>query len=336
MSQKKKPTAEMNALLRKAGDNNVQVATAALAELATALTSPLKQGVLKGDVIGGIYQPITFAPGASIEFPLDWLAPGTEKNFIAYTIPNTGRIPERHVEGDYLMVPTFMVAASIDWALKYARDARWDIVGRAMQVLEAMFTRKNNDDGMKTIIASGASRNLVTYDDQATAGLFTKRVVALMETVMRRNAGGNSTSTNKGKLTDLWLSPEAHQDVLSWDLTQVPDVLRNQIYQNWSNDGLTKIGPVNLHTMDEIGVGQEYQKYFLDPAALGGTFPTDKVELVIGLDLQNQDSFVNPIREEVQVFEDPTFHRQRRAGVYAWAEHGFSVLDNRRVLLGAL
>jgi hypothetical protein len=42
-----------------------------------------------------------------------------------------------------------------------------------------------------------------------------------------------------------------------------------------------------------------------------------------------------PIRQEVEVFEDPTFHRQRRAGMYGWGEHGFSVLDSRRVLLGA-
>jgi hypothetical protein len=91
------------------------------------------------------------------------------------------------------MVPTYDVGASIDWALKYSRDARWDVVGRAMQVLEAMFVRKANDDGWHTILAAGVGRNLVVYDDAATAGLFTKRLVALMKTVMRRNAGGNST-----------------------------------------------------------------------------------------------------------------------------------------------
>jgi len=42
-----------------------------------------------------------------------------------------------------------------------------------------------------------------------------------------------------------------------------------------------------------------------------------------------------PIRQEVQVTEDPTLHRQQRAGVYATAELGFGVLDNRRCLLGS-
>jgi hypothetical protein len=331
----KTPTAEMNALLRKSGSNNYGEAVAAQRELATALTLPLRQGVLKGDIVGGIFQPIKFEPGASVEFPLDFLAPGTEKSFIAYTIPNVGRMPERHVEGDYVMVPTYDVGATIDWALKYARDARWDIVGRAMQVLEAMFVRKNNDDGWRTILAAGVGRNLVTYDDQATSGMFSKRLIALMETVMRRSAGGNSASLNKGKLTDVWMSPESHQDVLSWDLTQVPDALRNTIYQNWESNGVTKIGAVTLHDIDELGVAQDYQKVILDPA-LGGTLPSDKVEFVVGLDLQNNDSFVRPIRAEVEVFEDPTFHRQRRAGVYGFGEGGWSCLDNRRVLFGAV
>jgi hypothetical protein len=35
----------------------------------------------------------------------------------------------------------------------------------------------------------------------------------------------------------------------------------------------------------------------------------------------------------MEVFEDMAFHRQRRAGVYSWAQGGWSVLDSRRVLL---
>jgi hypothetical protein len=331
-----KPTPEMNDLLRRTGSTQYDVAAAAQRELAVALTLPLRQGVLKGDIIGGIYEPIKFEPGASIEFPLDFLAPGSEKDFVAYTVPNIGRIPEKHVDGDYVMVPTYDVGASIDWALKYGRDARWDVVGRAMQVLEAMFVRKANDDGFHTLLTAGANRGLMVYDDAASTGLFTKRLISLSKTVMRRKAGGNSTSLNRGKLTDLWLSPEAVDDIRSWDLTQVDDVTRRQIFLAGEEGGLTKIFNVTLHDIDELGVGQDYQNYYLN--VLGGTLPGSKTggEIAVGLDLQNRDSFVNPIRAEVEVFEDPTFHRQRRAGVYGWGEHGFSVLDSRRVLMLAL
>ena len=333
----KKPTAEMIDLLRQAGDNRYECATAAQLELAKALTLPLRQGILKGDIISGIYEPVYFAPGTAVEFPLDFIAPGTERDYVAYTVPAQGRIPERHVEGDFVMVPTYEVGSSIDFAMKYARDARWDIVGRAMQVLEASFTRKMNDDGWRTLLYAGYGRNLTVYDDAATAGLFTKRLIALMKTVMRRNAGGNSTSVNRGQLTDVYVSPEAMEDIRSWDLSQVDDFTRREIYlAGTGNDefGQTSLFGVRLHDLDELGVGQEYQNYAV--STLGVTLPGSKTELVVGLDLSKGDSFVMPWRQEIEVFEDPTFHRQRRVGFYGFGEYGFSVLDSRRVLLGAL
>jgi len=333
----KKPTAEMIDLLRQAGDNRYECATAAQLELAKALTLPLRQGILKGDIISGIYEPVYFAPGTAVEFPLDFIAPGTERDYVAYTVPAQGRIPERHIEGDFVMVPTYEVGSSIDFAMKYARDARWDIVGRAMQVLEASFTRKMNDDGWRTLLYAGYGRNLTVYDDAATAGLFTKRLIALMKTVMRRNAGGNSTSVNRGQLTDVYVSPEAMEDIRSWDLSQVDDFTRREIYlAGTGNDefGQTSLFGVRLHDLDELGVGQEYQNYAVN--TLGVTLPGSKTELVVGLDLSKGDSFVMPWRQEIEVFEDPTFHRQRRVGFYGFGEYGFSVLDSRRVLLGAL
>jgi len=333
----KKPTAEMIDLLRQAGDNRYECATAAQLELAKALTLPLRQGILKGDIISGIYEPVYFAPGTAVEFPLDFIAPGTERDYVAYTVPAQGRIPERHVEGDFVMVPTYEVGSSIDFAMKYARDARWDIVGRAMQVLEASFTRKMNDDGWRTLLYAGYGRNLTVYDDAATAGLFTKRLIALMKTVMRRNAGGNSTSVNRGQLTDVYVSPEAMEDIRSWDLSQVDDFTRREIYLAGTGNeefGQTSLFGVRLHDLDELGVGQEYQNYAIN--TLGVSLPGSKTELVVGLDLSKGDSFVMPWRQEIEVFEDPTFHRQRRVGFYGFGEYGFSVLDSRRVLLGAL
>lgn len=329
----KKPTPEMIELLRQSGSNQFEVASAAQVELAKALTLPLRQGVLNGDTIGGIFEPVNFAPGTSVEFPLDILSPGSEKDFVAYTIPSQGKIPERHVEGDYVMVPTYEVGSSIDFSLKYARDARWDIVGRALQVLEASFVRKMNDDGWRTILAAGVGRGIVVYDDAATAGFFSKRLVALLKTAMRRNGGGNSTSINRGKLTDLYMSPEALEDIRSWTISEADDFTRREIFVS-EDYGLAKVFGVNLHDIDELGVGQAYQSYYTN--TLSGTLPGSKTEIVVGLDLEKADSFVMPVRQEIEVFEDPTFHRQRRMGMYGFGEHGFAVLDNRRVILGAL
>jgi hypothetical protein len=335
MAKLKRATPEMVELLKRAGDHKFEVAAEGMREVAKALSLPLRQGVLKGDILAGIYEPIKFEPGVTVEFPLDLLAPGTEKDYIAYTMPSVGRIPERHVEGDFVSVPTYEVSSSIDFNLKFARDARWDIVSRALQILEGSFVRKMNNDGWRTILAAAVGRGLVVYDDVATTGLFTKRLVALGKTIMRRNAGGNSTSLNQGRLTDLYLSPEALEDIRSWDLTQVDDFTRREIFlQGGGGNGpeypLNRVFGVNLHDIDEFGVGQEYQRYYTN--TLGGTLPGSKLEVLIGLDLNASDSFVMPVRQEVEVFEDPTFHRQRRAGFYGFGEHGFTILDSRRVL----
>lgn len=335
----KQPSPEMVEVLRQAGSYDFNTAMLGQHKLAKALTLPLKQGILRGDNLANVFEDVYFPPGTSVEFPMDFVQPGQEKDHFAYTIPSWGRIPERHFESDYVTIQTYDIGNSIDTSLRYIRDARWDVVSRAKEVLRSGFVRKFNTDGWHVLLAAGAGRNIITYDDAATAGLFTKRLVALMKTVMRRNAGGgNASSTNQGMLTDLWLSPEALEDIRSWDLSQIDDVSRREIFLagggSTGEQAVARIFGVSLHILDELGVNQEYQKYFAN--TLGGTMPTDKVEIVVGLDLANRDSFVSPFRQDIEVFEDPTFHRMRRWGLYGWCEKSWSSLNSARVLLGAL
>ncbi len=323
---------EMTDVLKQSGSQKKEESLSAVNELAVALETPLRKGIMSGDILDGIYETVNLAPGATSEFPLDFLAPGTEKDFVAYTIPNHGRIPERHVEGDYVMVPTYDIGASIDWLLKYARDARWDIVGRAMSVMGSQFTKKLNDDGWHTLISAGVDRNILVYDADAAAGQFSKRLISLMKITMRRNGGGNSTSVSRGQLTDLFLSPEGIEDIRNWGVDEVDDVTRRELIT--SEGGLmSRIFQVNLRDIDELGDDQEYQLFYEND--LSGTMPSGDSEIVVGLDMSSNDSFVMPVRSGVQVFEDDTLHRQRRAGLYGWSEQGFAVLDNRRVLVGS-
>jgi hypothetical protein len=332
LSMKNKPNDAIMKLIVDSGSLDQNVAFAAQRQLATALQSPLRQGVLVGDIVTGFFEAMVMDPKATIEFPLDLLAPGEEDEFVAYTNPGNGRIPERQVEGDYVMVPTYGIASSIDWLLRYAREARWDIVARAMQVLQASFTKKINDDGWHTLLSAAVDRNVLVHDSDASNGQFTKRLVSLMKTIMRRNAGGNTASLRRGRLTDIVGSPEMMEDIRNWGLDQVDEVTRREIFV--AADGLiTRIFGVNLHDLDEFGENQQYQLYFEND--LGASLPTGDLEVVVGVDLSSNDSFLMPIKQEVTIFDDPALHRQQRAGVYGWAELGFAVLDNRRVILGS-
>jgi hypothetical protein len=336
MRKQNKPayTSDETKLLVATASHNAQEAAAAMAELAISIQLPLRQGILNGDITGGIFEPIQIDINASSEFPLDFLAPGTEREFVAYTIPNHGLIPYRNVEGDFVQVPIYDVGNSIDWNLKYARDARWDVVEKAKRVFQAGFVKKMNDDCWQTILTAGYDRNIIVYDSDAAAGQFTKRLVSLMKTVMRRNGGGNSTSNNRGQLTDLFVSPEAMEDMRNWNVDQVDEVTRREIFTSTNDNVMNRIFGVNLRDLDELGEGQEYNDYF--DVDLGATLPSGDLEIVVGLDLSTNDSFVMPIKEEVSVYDDPALHRQRRAGVYGWMSAGVAVLDGRRVLIGSL
>ena len=328
-----RPTAEFLDLLRRSGSSDKTVAIAAQREVAKALETPLRKGVLFGDIVSGVYEAMPLEPGASPEFPLDLLAPGTEMEHVAYTNPGNGRIPERHVEGDYVMINTYGITSSIDFLLKYAREANWNVVARAMQVLESSFTKKMNDDGWHTLLAASVDRNILVFDADAAAGQFTKRLVSLMKTVMRRNGGGNSV-TAPGRLTDLYLSPEAIEDIRNWGVDQLDEVSRREVYVAADNGpAITRVFNVNLVDIFELGDGQEYQNYFVND--LGGSLQGSDVELVVGLDRSSNDSFVMPVKSTVEVWEDETLHRHQRQGYYGWAELGFAVLDNRRVLAGS-
>ncbi len=324
-------TDEQIALLRATASDNIDEAMAAQRALAAALTEPLRQGIFDEDNLTGIYQRMVLAPGAQANFQLDFVKPGEEDiNFTAVTLPKQGRIPERHVEGDELWVPTFRITNAIDWSLRYARDARFDIVKRALDVYRMGFTRKINEDGWHTLLAAADARGLVVNDPIAQNGQFTKELISKMMTAMTRNAGGNGQA---GNLTDVYLSMEAVEDIRAWDITEVDMFTRRDILQSAGENLLTIYG-VKLHPMTEYGVGQEYQLYLTTVLGRSVTaVDAGDSEFAVGLDLSTNDSFVQPIRQELQTFEDPQLHRQQRAGFYGWLEHGFAVLDNRRLLL---
>lgn len=317
----------------KSGHPDPAVHGPALYELARALEDPFRQGVLVGDIATDIFNIVPQTNGVPPEFMLDLLNPGEEVEFVAFTNPGNGRIPERTIEADYVQVPTYMIANAIDWLLRHARDNQQYTLNRSMEVLKAGVVKKTNDDGWHTLIAAGVDRNIMVYDADATAGLFTKRLVSLMKVIFRRNGGGNSASINRRSLTDLYVSPEAVEDVRNWGLDQVDEITRREIYQ--ASDGsasLTRVFGVNLHAIDELGEGQDYQAYLT--STLAGSLQASDVELVVGLNLQNS-SFIMVEREPLQVFPDPQLHRQQRAGFYCWKEHGFGCLDGRDVLLGS-
>ncbi|MFA5670089.1 MAG: hypothetical protein WC967_12685 [Balneolaceae bacterium] len=315
------------------GSKDVVVAQKAQETFAAAIKGPIRSGLLSGDIIHGIFTPEQMKPDVPAIYPVDLFTAGNANDFAAYTIPNEGRIPQRHVEGDYITVPMYSVGNAIDWLLKFNRNARWGVIGRALEVFEGGFVKKMNTDGWHCLLAAGVDRNILVSDSDATAGLFTKRLVSLLKLTMRRNSGGNSATPNRGRLTHLFMGPEALEDIRNWGVDQADDITRREIFV--AKDGsINSVFGVNLVDLDELGEGQEYQNYYTD--VLSASMASNDVEIVVGLDLSNKDSFVMPIDGDVEVYNDPYLHREQRMGVYGWANLGFGCLDTRRVIIGSL
>lgn len=326
-------TPEMRETFVKSGDYEFATANLYAKEVALSIETPIRRGILEGNVTEGIFTPMDFTTGVVPEFPLDFVAPGTESDYIAYVLPNVGRLPEKNVEGDYITVPAFPIGATLDYSLKFARDARWDILKRAKEVMNAMFTAKINKDAFRLLVAAGYDRNVVVTDSAAPAGFFTKRLMSLMQTQMNRSGGGNFSSVEQFELTDIWLSPESMEDIRSWDFTQIDDQTRREIWLAGSGGALSKIYNTFLHPLKELGDGQVLQTYY---TSLGASFTGSDTELVLGLCLNSvgASAFVNPVVEQVKIFADEQLHRMRRQGWYGWMEHGLAILDNRAIILG--
>jgi hypothetical protein len=329
----KEYTQEERDLLRRTASDDRAVASSAMKAVAQAFVGPLKKAVFDEDTLGDIFAREEIGSGDA-KYPLDFIAPGTEDDFVAFTMPKQGRVPERHIEGDELFVQTFKIANAIDWDLDYAKDARWDIIARAMDAFRSGFTKRNNDDGWHVVTALANSAGYMVRDTAAAAGKFTPKLIYRMKTTQKRR-------TRNGTLTDLHISVEAMEDIRDWSTTDVSDMIRERLFLAENDPAMVRIAGVNLHELRELGEGsggtaEEYQQYFV--STLGGTLGAGSdVELVIGLDLSKRDSFIQPIRSALEIFDaGEVLHRQRPSvGVYGWMRHGFAGVDNRRAILGS-
>jgi len=325
-----KAPAELVALTKRAGDSDPYVSEPAQRLFAKAISLPLEEALLAGDIINGLFQVVNLTNGEGLDYPLDILNPGDEADFMAYVCPDQGRIPEKQVSADYVHLRTFRIANSIDMNLRVLRDSSWDVLGRALQVMQAGFVMKMNVDGWRTLITAAEGRGLEIYDSAGTAGVLSRRLFSLLSVEMKRN-GGKFTHINKRKMTHLFMSYEGIEDIRNWGTAEIDDFTRRDLFL--SGDGkIPQIAGVQLIDLDEFGVGQAHNNFYI--ATKGSAIGNSKVEICIGADLTNP-SFVMPVRESLMITNDTNMHRFQKAGFYGWFEGGYAALDNRDLIVGA-
>jgi hypothetical protein len=329
----------VKALLRETANKNPEIASAAMTKLAKAVELPLRKGFFIGDTVGSIYMREDLEPGTSAKYPLDFVGPSGEAGFGAFKIADEGAIPDRLVKGTEVAVDTFELGNGISWKLQYARDARWPMVERALKVFRDGFVKTVNDEGWRVILSAIGNR-VDTQFATVTGAAFTLGLLSDMQLRMKRG-----TDYSRNELTDLYVSSEVMKDIRDFATeTSIDFLTRREIFQavprpdgNGGEIIMPSIYGVRIHEMKQLGVGREYNTTFnsLKGSHLS-TFAASTDEVVVGLDLtpEGRQQFVMPVRRDMEMFEDPTLHRQQKAGVYGWMELAFALLDDRRALAG--
>ena len=313
----------------------------AWADIIYTTTEVIRSGLLDEDTVSDIFEVIRVAPMQEIDYPIDFYQATDRDKFWAYTIPDHGYLPQRYATAGSVKITTYRIGNSIDFWIYYIANARWDILKRGIDVYKNGFVKKVNSDGWSALMASAFYRNIVVNDNTALPNQLTPRLMSLMQVFMKRNGGGNMTS-NGFRLTDMYISPEAAASMRSWDLSLVPEGVRENIFSKREGVPLANIFGVDINEHDDLGIGQPLQQLLTLPTTEGGfglVLPPTTREVVLGMDKRNTGRFAKmPIRNPgFETFPDNSSytHRSQTIGFYGWGNLGFGVLDNGWLLLGA-
>ena len=330
--------------------------TEARKAVAQALSVPVLQAVKDGSVARQLFAVEQLEPGAQASYPIadDIEAP-------VWTLPRVGAVPQNFIElaGEELYVPFFTIATSMDWSLRAALDGRINVAQRAMKAAARAVVDYEEEAAWRLLAPAATTKfpgkgllkprpaPIVEVGGALAAGFLSKELINKMMVRMKRN---------RRVLTDCYVAPEDMADIREWSDSQVDDASRREIFVQGGRDA---IFGVKLHEIHQLGATGRYNINSNDSE--GGIFkvsatgyfndykPTNanKVDAdlnlvdagetqVYGFDLTANDSLVMPIKQELQFFEDPSLHREQKAGFYGWEQIGLAVLDSRMLVMGII
>ncbi len=340
---------ELKQLFRETADMHTPQGMKAYKELAVALKTPILQETKWRSTVRELFAVEMLEPGAQATYPV-----ADDFELPVWVMPGLGYAAQNFIEGagEDVVVPTFRIETSADWKIDYAREARTDILQRAIRKAAQAMAEYEEESGWRVIVPAGTTnfsgmgllkaRSAPIYEVDAAktgAGYLSKELVNKMIVGMQRIGR---------TLTDLWIAPEDAGDIREWTETDIDPVTRREIFQA---AGMGAIWNVQLHVMPQLGAQGKFNindstadyGLFKDSAGSFNDYTLDNAQVVDsdgqvttvgetqiwGFDMTANDSLVMPIKEELQTFDDPTLHRHQKQGFYCWQKQGFACLDSR-------
>jgi len=348
---------ELKELFRATAAIDTEQGQKAFQEFCAAIRTPILQEVKYQSTVRDLFAVEVLEPGAQAVYPV-----ADDFELPVWVLPGLGYAAQNFIEGvgEDVYVPTFTIDTAADWKIQYALESRVDIAARAARKAAAAVAEYEEESGWRVIVPAGTT-------NFAATGLLPSRTAPVYE-VPAASAGAGYLSKeliNKmiigfqrvGRtLTDLWVSPEDAADIREWTETDIDPVTRREIFQA---AGMGAVWNVQLHVLPHLGGpgkfningstssyglfladgAGDYGDYHLDnPNVVGsnGEVTTAGETQIWGFDMTANDSLVMPVKQEFQVFDDPTLHRRQKQGFYGWEIVGFACLDSRMLGLGVI
>ena len=279
-----------------------------------------------------------------------------------------GGLPTSEVTGTKeLKISTYRLDSAVSWLKRYARRARLDIVGKALERMSQEVLLKQERNAWAVIIRAlaEASTNSLAHTIPVQAGgtFLPNDMNKLMTRIKRINTswtGGTPESLDAKGLTDMFISPEIMEQIRGFAYNPVnnlgaqntgpvtlPDGARERV---WNSGGMSEMYGVLLHELLELGTGKKYLTLANSMSAnapvgaptilnqAGANISATADDLMIGFDF-SRDSFIRPVARQhdsngtFSVLPDDQFvARAEKMGFYGFLEEGRICIDARAVV----
>lgn len=370
-----KRTEDQLALIKAMGSNNREEAYEAQAAVAELLGPVVSEVINNAPTIGNLYTTISYGEDDNPSLPLDLFHDITDEDYIeVYSQQVAGGLPYSQVfpAHNELKFSTYTLDSALAFDRKYVRKARLDVVSKtftrmAQEVLLKQTTTAFNV--LATALVKGTGTGTTAGGSIIGSSAADRFVLADFNNLITKSkrinssfSGGTPVGGVKSGISDLLVSPEMVEELRAMaynpintaeapygsavkDSLPAPDALRQELF---SAAGLPSFYGINVMEINEMGIGQRFNKLFGAIVASegatviggggSGTWVTGDDEILIGID-RSKDALIRPTvvgegsPSEFQVLVDDQFSvRQNKIGYYGKVEEGRLCIDNRALI----
>jgi hypothetical protein len=370
-----KRTEDQMALIKAMGSNNREEAYEAQAAVAELLGPVVSEVINNAPTIGNLYTTISYGEDDNPSLPLDLFHDITDEDYIeVYSQQVAGGLPYSQVfpAHNELKFSTYTLDSALAFDRKYVRKARLDVVSKtftrmAQEVMLKQTTTAFNV--LATALIKGTGTGTTAGGSIIGSSAENRFVLADFNNLITKSkrinssfSGGTPVGGIKSGISDLLVSPEMVEELRAMaynpintaeapygssvkDSLPAPEALRQELF---SSAGLPSFYGINVMEINEMGVGQRFNKLFgaivasQGATVIGGgnsgTWATASDEILIGID-RSKDALIRPTvigegsPSEFQVLVDDQFSvRQNKIGYYGKVEEGRLCIDNRALI----